>query len=65
MELTEEHLESIKREAAEITWGKISICIAGPPSHVVDIISEKRVRFQSKAGPSFGKPTGQSGSGRY
>lgn len=65
MELTKQHIETIKREAAAIEFGKITVGIAGPPSNVVDIICEKRIRFQSEAEPTRSKPMDQKGSGRY
>jgi hypothetical protein len=61
MELTNEQLEIIRAASKEIEFGRITIDFTGPPSCVVDIASEKRLRFQrhKKADPTLGEATGK------
>jgi hypothetical protein len=55
MELTKEHIDEIVLAAQGIEYGKVTISIAGDPSRVVDIITERRTRFGQNV------PTGTTG----
>ena len=66
MELSEDALEAIKAASREIDYGKITISIAGEPSQIVDIVSEKRVRLHmQRAEPSYSQSKESRRLGRY
>jgi hypothetical protein len=47
MELTDEHLETIRQECRNISFGKIIIEL-NEKEHKIDVISQRRVRISSK-----------------
>jgi hypothetical protein len=47
MELTKECVDEIVLAAKDVDYGRITLVIAGEPSGIVDIITEKRTRFKS------------------
>jgi hypothetical protein len=67
MELTAEQLDVIKTASREIDFGRITVSFTGSPSNVVDIVSEKHLRFrhQKAAQPTTGSAVDRRGSGRY
>jgi hypothetical protein len=48
MELMKEILEEVALAARDIDYGKITISIAGPPSNIVEIITEERHRYRAE-----------------